>query len=260
MRKVLGWVMSGIVLGLLWVGVPGAVEPGKNISVEKELKSIREELQAIKNSLEEIKTGIAEKPGTPPSAPPAQGKTPRETVVSLDDDPVLGSPEASLILIEFSDYQCPFCGRFFRNTLSEIRKEYIDTGKLRHVFRDYPLPFHAQAPKASEAANCAGDQGKYWEMHDRLFQSQNALFVDRFKDYAKEMGLNTETFNACLDGGTYAEEIRKDLADGDRAGVSGTPSFFLGITEDGKTIRGRSIVGAKPFASFQKEIDELLSQ
>ena len=170
---------------------------------------------------------------------------------SFDDDAVKGNANAKVTIIEFSDYECPFCGKHFKETYPQIVKEYVDTGKVKLVFRDFPLSFHASAQKAAEAAECAGEQNKYWQMHDKLFSNQQALDVDSLKIYAKDIGLNTATFNACLDDGKMVDEVAKDFADGQSYGVTGTPAFF---------INGRFIAGAYTFADFKKIIDEELAK
>lgn len=170
--------------------------------------------------------------------------------VSADDDAVLGDPNAPVTIIEFSDYQCPFCQRFWSESLPLIKKNYIETGKAKLVYRDFPLGFHQYAQKAAEAAECAGDQGKYWEMHDTLFANINSLTINDLKGYAADLGLNTADFNKCLDTGKYTSEVQADLADGSAAGVSGTPSFF---------INGVQIVGAQPYSAFQQAIEAALA-
>ena len=170
---------------------------------------------------------------------------------SVDDDAVKGNANAKVTIIEFSDYECPFCGRHFAETYPQIVKEYVDTGKVKLVFRDFPLSFHPDAQKAAEAAECAGEQNKYWQMHDKLYTNQQALDVESLKIYAKDIGLNTATFNACLDDGKMVDEVAKDFADGQSYGVTGTPAFF---------INGRFIAGAYPFADFKKIIDEELAK
>lgn len=173
------------------------------------------------------------------------------TEVSLDDDPVKGNENAPVTIVEFSEYQCPFCGKYFKETYPKIVEEYINTGKVKYVFRDFPLSFHQYAQKAAEAAECAQDQGKYWEMHDKLFQNQKNLDIDSLKKYAKDIGLDVEEFNSCLDSGKYASEVQKDFNDGQKYGVSGTPTFF---------INGIELVGAYPFDSFKQIIDAELAK
>ncbi|MEK6925852.1 MAG: DsbA family protein [Nanoarchaeota archaeon] len=172
--------------------------------------------------------------------------------VSVDDDPVKGNPASKVTIVEFSDFECPFCRKFFTETYPSIIKDYVNTGKAKIVFRDFPLiSIHTKAQKASEAAQCAYEQGKFWEMHDKLFENQNSLDVSDLKKYAQELKLDTVKFNDCLDSGKMASEVQKDSADGQSYGVTGTPAFF---------INGRLISGAQPFANFKKIIDEELAK
>lgn len=189
-----------------------------------------------------------------PAAPtPAPAPSPSNPP-SADDDAFLGEEDAPVTVIEFTDYQCPFCGRHFTQTFGQIKSTYIDTGKVKYVTRDYPLSFHQNAQKASEATECAEEQGSFWEMHDKLFQNQQLLDVASLKSYAGQLGLNQTAFDTCLDGGEYAAEVQKDFADGSAAGISGTPGFWV-IGKDGK---GELVSGAQPFASFQAAIERHL--
>ncbi len=184
-----------------------------------------------------------QQPSANPSAAPVQQ-------ISVDDDAVKGDPNAKVTIVEFSDFQCPFCGRFFRDTLPSIEKEYVATGKVKMVFRDFPLSFHENAQKAAEAAECAHEQGKFWEMHDKLYNNQQALAVSDLKKYAADLKLDTTKFNSCLDSSKYKQETQNDEADGQKYGVSGTPAFF---------INGRKLVGAQPFSAFKSIIDAELA-
>lgn len=146
--------------------------------------------------------------------------------------------------------------------MPQIEREYIKTGKLKYVARDFPLEsIHRDAFKAAEAAHCAGDQGKYWEMHARLFANQRALGPSDLALHAQAVGLDRPKFQACLESGKHAEKIRKDLADGQKAGVTGTPAFFLGVTRpNDPTVKVlRVLTGAQPYASFKEAIDSVLS-
>ncbi len=167
--------------------------------------------------------------------------------VSVDDDPSQGNPKGPITIIEFSDFQCPFCKKT-RPTIQQILDTY--KGKINYVFRDFPLSFHKQARKAAEAANCANEQDKYWEYNSKLWENQGDLEPEKLKEYAKALGLNEKKFTTCLDSGKYAEEIDKDIADGSKAGVSGTPAYF---------INGIFVSGAQPFDKFQEIIDEELA-
>lgn len=178
--------------------------------------------------------------------------------VSADDDAFLGDKDAPVVVIEFSDFQCPFCRTFWRDTLPLIKSKYIDTGKVKFVYRDFPLQFHAGAMPAAQAAECAEEQGKFWEMHDKIFAEQDKqgtgtiqFGVSDLKKWAGQIGLDTNKFNSCLDSGKYAKEAEKDYGDGSAAGVSGTPSTF---------INGKSVVGAQPFSVFKLLVDAELNK
>ena len=182
----------------------------------------------------------------------------KKVEVSVDDDPALGNKKAPVTVIEFSDFECPFCRSFWRDTLPLIKSTYIDTGKVRFVYRDFPLSFHPGAQVAAEAAECAEDQGKYWEMHDKIFQEQDKQGQGTIQfsktdvvKWAGQVGLNMGQLNQCLDAGKYRAEVNNDLAAGTAAGVSGTPSFF---------INGKLLVGAQPFSAFQEIIEQELKK
>ena len=186
-----------------------------------------------------------------PDVPSAQPPAPTVDMDSLvDDDSVKGDSDAPVTIVEFSDYECPFCARYVVQTYPQIVEKYIDTGKVKYIFRDFPLSFHQQAQKAAEAAECAGEQGKYYEMHDTLFDSGVEGGVTSFKQFASDIGLNTAEFNTCLDSGAMASEVQQDFLDGQRAGVQGTPAFF---------INGVMVSGAQPFSAFEQVIEAALN-
>jgi protein-disulfide isomerase len=152
--------------------------------------------------------------------------TPGPVEVSVDDDPALGPADAKVTIIEFGDFECPGCGSFNTQTLPQILSNYGD--RVRFVFRDFPLTgSHQYALKAAEAADCANEQGAYWKYHDLLYNNQSALDDASLKNYAASLGLDTATFNQCLDTDKYMSEIQKDYQDGITAGVQGTPGFFI---------------------------------
>ena len=203
---------------------------------------------------------------TQPTAP--QVAPPEDTgpvKVSLDDDPVLGDKNAPVTLVDFSDYECPFCKRHFDQVYSELKKDYIDTGKVKMVYRDLPLSFHdPMATKEAIAANCARDQGgdtSYFKYHDEIFKrtksNGNGLTIDNLYTIASDLGLNSGNFKSCLDSDKYKDEVQKDLADATKYGASGTPTFFIGKST-GQEIDGTKLVGAQPYAAFKTIIDNLL--
>ena len=169
---------------------------------------------------------------------------------------------ATVTLIEFSDYQCPFCARHYRDVMPTLISEYVDTGKLKFVMRENPIPsLHRNAMNASMAALCAKDQNKYWEMHNMLFDNQRKLGVDNLKAFAATLGLNTATFDECLDSEKHKERISADIQSGGKLGVSGTPGFFLGLTDPNDSDKANLSVfikGAKSLDSFKGAINGLL--
>ncbi len=170
----------------------------------------------------------------------------------LDDDPVLGDDDAPVTIVEFSDYECPFCARFYQQTLQQIKSEYITTGKVKLVYRDFPLSFHPQAIPAAIAANCAGEQGKYYQYHDKIFTDGGAggKTSTDYEKWAQEVGLNLAKWKTCLSDPKQRQEVQKDFADGQRAGIQGTPGFF---------VNGQLVSGAQPFEVFQQIIDAELA-
>jgi len=165
-----------------------------------------------------------------------------------DVGPARGPASAPVTIVEFSDFQCPFCGRLIP-TLDQVKAKYGD--KVRIVFRQFPLPMHPNAQKAAEASLCANDQGKFWEMHDAMFKNQQELAVDSLKSKAAALGLNADSFNKCLDSGKYVAKIQEDQKAGSAAGVNGTPAMF---------INGRFISGAVPIEQITSVIDEELKR
>jgi protein-disulfide isomerase len=245
--RVIVWMTVSAVVAALLVG-PDSSQAG----VEEEIAELRREVAEIKKEVGEIKNLLqgALKPQSPPKVTAAVGVSGR---------PSLGRQDAPVTLVEFSDYQCPFCKRHFSTVYPLLKKDYIDTGKLRYIFRDFPIPsLHPQAQKAHEAAYCAREQNRYWEMHDILFENSQDLSVPSLKSYATKIALKHDQFNACLESGKYAGEVEKEIADGTQVGVSGTPSFFIGPSGSGEKITGTMITGAQPLATFKQVIDGLL--
>jgi protein-disulfide isomerase len=171
---------------------------------------------------------------------------PLRVPVEVGDAPVRGNPNAPITVVEFSDFQCPFCARS-RPTVARVRETYGD--QVRWAFRHFPLDFHSQARKAGEAGACAAEQGRFWQMHDAMFANPAKLQVPDLKATAKSLGLDSEAFDRCLDSGKYADRVERDVEAGARSGVSGTPAFF---------INGRPLVGAQPFEAFLGVIDDEL--
>lgn len=172
------------------------------------------------------------------------------------NDHVLGNQKAKVTIVEFSDFQCPFCRNFWKETLPEIKKNFIDTGKVKFVYKHFPLSFHSGAKPAAEGAECANEQGKFWEMHDKIFQEQSKkgegtieFTTQDVAKWAATIGLDVQQFNQCVSSDKYLKLIDDDTAYGITLGVSGTPTTF---------VNGKRIVGAQPYDSFRTIIEGLL--
>lgn len=196
-------------------------------------------------------------PNLPP--PPSVPEEPEYEPVGVDDGPIQGKASAPVTLIEFLDYQCPFCKRHFDTTLPLIRKNYVETGKVRFVVRDFPLSFHVNAYAAAEASECADEQDSFWEMHDLLYEKQDLWMdepdpTDVFAAFAEEIGMDESEFIACIESGDMADDISDDLEDGQASGISGTPGFWI-LGSDGES---RQISGAYPYETFAEAFEEML--
>jgi len=229
-------------------------------STKEEVRQLREQVTEIQKQLAEIKELL--EAGAQAQAPAAEPAGFRPQSISIGTSPVKGNKDAPITMVEYSDYQCPFCARNYREVMPRIQKEYIDTGKLKFVMREFPLSsLHKNATNASIAALCAGEQGKYWEMHNVLFENQKALDVNNLKSLAGTIGLDTATFDDCLDNKKTEGLVRKDMASGTKLGMRGTPGFFIGLTDlsDPDEVELSVFIrGAQSFDQFQANIDDLL--
>ncbi len=171
-----------------------------------------------------------------------------------DDDAVKGEKNAKVTIVEFSDFECPYCGMYYENTFKQLKETYIDTGKVNYVFRDFPLSFHEDAYPAALAAECLRDQKgdiSYFLLHDRMFENQDKLSYENFEKWAVEFGADKGKFKSCFDNDKFKDEIASDMKDGQDVGVQGTPAFF---------VNGRFLSGAQPFENFKAIIDEELTK
>lgn len=183
-------------------------------------------------------------------------------VSATDDGRVQGKADAPLTLIEYSDFTCGYCLKFFKETLPRLQATYIETGKVRFVYRDYPRADRGVGVEAAVAARCAGAQGRYWAMHDRLFGEGSRLDSGSFKSAAKSVGLDQTEFGKCFDERRHLESIFQDRREANRWGFHGTPGFILMQTVAGPTekVPAVAIPGAFPFEAFAEEIDRMLSK
>ena len=213
-------------------------------AILEELKSIRQELNQIKQK------GLT-------ARAPAKHAHPKTASITTQGNPILGDEKALVTIVEFTDYQCPFCQGFYSKAYKELKKQYVDTGKLRFVLRDLPLEKHQYAKPAAIASHCAGEQNKFWEMHDALFEGRGKLNPDDVLGYASSIGLQEDPFKTCITSGKFNNDIKQDVQDASSAGIRGTPAFVIGkTTED--MVSGTLISGTHPLAAFKQEIDKLL--
>jgi len=194
-------------------------------------------------------TQVSELPAVPPAT----------TTAPQVDQRILGSADAPVMIIEFTDLQCPYCARFARDTWPQLRERYIDTGKVRFATRDLPLPFHEFALPAAVASRCAGRQGKFWEYREALFRDQSLLGQARYAELAVAFGLDAARFEACRADPRVEQEVRADMKLAASSGISGTPSFVIGRVVNGE-FAGELIAGAQSFEVFQQRLDSLLQQ
>ena len=223
-------------------------DPATKPLTEKDGKEILKQLADIRSTLDRVEK--QSRAGKRPTAP----KTAR---ASTKGRPTIGNPEASVTVVEFTDYQCPFCSHFEKSTFKQLKKNYIDTGKVRWVVLDMPLSFHKDALFASQAAHCANEQNKFWEIRELFFQNQKRLQPEHIAEYAKQVGIQTEVFNQCINSNRYQEAIERDIEEAQKQRITGTPTFVVGVSTP-DVIKGNRIVGAQHYKVFSSEIEKLL--
>jgi len=262
--------LKACIIAAILISTPGGVLFSQTpaFDIRREIDELKQNMWLIQKDLLEIKLMLSRQPvaGQQPALQQQPQMPPPQMDIAgvgfdLEGAHILGSISAKLVMVEFSDYECPFCGRHARETFPEIRKQYIDKGIIRYAVADNPLTvIHPFAAKAAEAAHCAGVQGKYWEAHEAMMAKQDGL-----KDltaYAKELKLDIKRFEACLDSGEYTSAVKSNMSLAGRLGISGVPAFIIGATDNddpGKVTAISVIRGALPFESFKREIDAALN-
>mgnify|MGYP001821987187 CR=1 FL=1 len=213
-------------------------------------EAILSELKAMRVALERMeKAGIGAK----------RQRAPTTAKVSIKDRPVIGKADAPVTLVEFTDYECPYCNRFTKTTFGQLKAAYVDAGKLRIVVKDSPLMMHTNARKAAQAAHCAGEQDAYWPMHMLLFDNAKQLGEERLPSYAAKLKLDGKAFASCITSDRHLKSISSDMLEAKSAGISGAPAFVLGVS-NGDHVQGNVIVGAQPLDVFKRQIDALLAK
>lgn len=230
-------------------------------SLQQQNEQILNELKAIRQLLERLAGPIG--PGGVPPMPVPTAPAPVNDNVSLSSVTgiMIGKPDAPLTMIEYTDLQCPFCRQYHITSYEQIKKDWIDTGKLRYLVRDLPIEsIHPQAMPAARATRCAGEQGKLWEMRHAILLNNARLSTDVFGPFAQDLKLNMAAFNKCFaDTSKFQAEISKDMAEAATVGISATPSFVIGKTSAGQ-MEGVRFIGAQPYAAFDAKLKELAAK
>lgn len=251
------------VVAVLSLSPPAAQNPAEEVAaLKREVQALKEqqaqmqrELQAIKSFLQSL---MQPRQAQEPEVPGLIG-----SAIPIQDEPWMGSPTARVTIVEISDYHCPFCKRHSQQVFPKISAEYVQTGKARYVFVDYPIAqLHPHAARSHEAAACAGEQGKFWQMHASIFASPPAKQDGELTAQAERIGLEVSRFNACLTSGRYKDAVKESASRIEKMGVAGTPMTVIGLTPaPGQPMKiVKYVYGARPFADFKTAIDAVLSQ
>ena len=211
----------------------------------------REQADEIIKELREIRQ-LLEKQQSRPAAAPQEEPT-RAKISDLTGVSMIGSKDAPLTVVEYTDYQCPFCQRFHITAYPEIKKNYIDTGKVRFYSKDLPLDFHPNAMRAAQAAHCAGEQGKFWELRDVMGANPDKLDIGHIIGFATGLKLDTQKIQECINSDKYKDRVQADVAEAMRIGASGTPAFIVGKST-GNGVDGELVVGALPYSMFDQKL------
>ena len=214
----------------------------------------RQQGEQILQELRQIRQ-LRERQQAKPAAPQEEAPI-KARLTDLSGVSMLGSKSAPLTIVEYTDYQCPFCQRFHVTAFAELKKAYIDTGKVRFFSKDMPLDFHPNAMRAAMAARCAGEQGKFWELRDTMGANPNSLDIDHILGFAASLTMDTGALRACIDSGKYKEPVQTDVLEAMKIGANGTPTFIVGKSA-GNGVDGELLVGAMPFQMFDAKLKEL---
>ncbi len=221
-------------------GIPPASIADEAPMTRSQGEAILKELRAIRSLLEKQK----------PQKNTLKPQVPQYLDIDLSGRSFLGNAEAPLVIVEFTDYQCPFCKRFHDETFGKLKKEYIDSGKLRFISMDLPLDFHSNANNAALAAKCADDQQKFWELRELMINNSRNLALSDIEGYAEEAALDMVIFKSCMASKKHQPAIDADKAYAKSVGITGTPTFIIAADTSGEKVRGRKLVGAQPYSSF----------
>ena len=247
---------TSLTLFLFYFGVQaGAYAQENTHDLKNEINELKQEQKALREDLKVIKELLLK---TQMPVPPKVNV--KDVEFELGNNPAKGSDSAPLVLVEFSDYQCPFCARHTKETYPELYKKYIKTGKLRYVVMDKPLPIHDMADEAAEAAHCANEQDKFWKIHNEMMSRPET--IGNLNSLASSLGLDMKKFKSCMETKKYANDIASNVSLSNKLNIFGTPGFVIASSDPGnpQKVKGINfIAGARPFKQFQKEIDQALA-
>jgi protein-disulfide isomerase len=240
-----------VAMTVLWTTAAGPTLAQDVGSSDRRLEAVEKSVAATQAEIRELSTFLRGSISSPiEEIDPIQ--------LDVKTAQVKGAADASVVLVEFSDFECPFCGQHFRTTYSQLVQKLVETGKLQYVFKNLPLQaIHPKASDAAEAAQCAANQQQFWQMHDRLFGNQQALARGDLRNHAASLGLNMPDYDACIARGDMAIRVRNDLAEATKLGLTGTPTFFLGRRIGDQVRFTRKITGAQQFNVFRAAIQSL---
>jgi len=226
------------------------------VALRTDIKALQTEQQLIITRLDELKQLLLVNNRPAGSALPV----PQPSKIDIHGEKFRGDNNARIAIVEYADFECPYCGDFERRVFPRLLRDYIETGKVKYLYRDLPLPGHSHAMSAARAARCAGEQGKYWEMHDSLFAKQDSLSDLALLERAGTLDLDTTQFAECQSGEKYTADIQNNILEAQKLGVDGTPTFFVGVIEpSGEITIQTRFKGSAPFDIFKSELDTLLS-
>lgn len=246
-----------LIIGL-FLALPLVARADMSPAEQEQFKKLQRDVEILQRQMDQVLR--SQRSATPSSRAVESTPGTIKPSVSLGTNQVLGNKDAKIALIEFSDYQCPYCTRFHKQTFNRLKRKFFDSGQVAYTFRDQPSPARPQALRAAIAARCAGEQERYFDMQTVLFNNSTRLKDDIYAKYAKELGLDVSKFEACMMDDQQMRRVDKDIVAGRHLGIRGTPTFFVGKLEGGRVIGPVRMVGALPYTKFRKTIENLVKE
>lgn len=246
-----------LIIGL-FLALPLVARADMSPAEQEQFRKMQRDVEILQRQMDQVLR--SQRSATPSSRAVESMPSTIKPMISLGTNQVMGSKDAKIAFIEFSDYQCPYCTRFHRETFNRLKRKFFDTGQVAYAFRDQPSPERPQALRAAVAARCAGEQERYFDMQTVLFNNTTRLKDDIYSKYAKELGLDVSKFDACMINEQVLSRVDKDIVAGRHLGIRGTPTFFVGKLEGGRVVGPVRLIGALPYTTFRKTIENLLKE